>query len=117
MQQLRRVADRRCALDIAQPRTCLVHLGAKPVQLARPPHRTRARSRMPPVRSGYPALLSTGEWMSDRKIPARRRAAKGHPAFSGATDGAAGAYRREFRDARTAREVRAQPRAYDARAG
>ena len=54
------MAGRRCALDIAQPRPRLVHLRAKPVQPARPPHRTRTGSGMPRIRRRYPALLSTG---------------------------------------------------------
>ena len=89
------------------PRTRVVHLRAKSVQPARPAHRARTDSRMPRVRRRHPALLSAGQRISHRQIQARRRTAKGHPAFDDPADGAADAHRRKLRDARKAREVRA----------
>ena len=49
LQQLRRLADRRGDLDLAHPRLRRLHLGAEPVQPARPAHRAR----------GDPGLRST----------------------------------------------------------
>ena len=45
-----------------------VHLGAEPVQPARPPHRTRARARLQRLRPWRAAVLPAGERLPERQV-------------------------------------------------